>query len=173
MGRFSRQALFGVARLQGSAPFDFVVAELRAIPRALARRQDEVLRRGRGPRFVLTRWKMARGYALVARVQVTVEATEAGTSVDAKVTPSPAHAVVLFTPLIPLVAIPFPVITPGEHIRLLLLGMAAFVAALFWGLAWSNVPEYTKDRAEILALVQSILDGEPLESSRRAVANDE
>jgi hypothetical protein len=136
------------------------------MPRALPGRDDYVLRRGKGPHFVLTRWKFQHNDTLVARLDVMVRATDEGTAADVRVSPVRAAAVMLFFPLLPLFALPVPELVPGSHFRLFLLGMAVVLAAVFWGIAWSNVPEYDEDRREMLNLVQSILDGEPLETSR-------
>lgn len=142
------------------------MAEFRAIPLVLSGRDDNMLRRGKGPHFVLTRWKLQNNDTLVARVDVELREENAGTAADIKVSPARGPATMLLLPLLPLCFVPLPELVPGEHIRLFLLGMAAVFAALFWGVAWTNVPAYDEDRAEMLALVQSILDGEPLESSR-------
>lgn len=152
--------------MEGPASLDSVLAEFRAIPRALPGRDDNVLRRGQGPHFVLTRWKFQDKDVLVARVDVQLHERGGGTAADVKVSPAKVPAALLLVPIIPLLGLPLPELAPGQHTNLLLLGMAVVLAAVFWGVAWSNVPAYDEDRSQMLALIQSLLDGEPLESSR-------
>lgn len=149
--------------LSGTQSTEQVQAFLRALPRALPRRDDRVLARGSGPAFTLTRWRVTSRDVLLPRVRVVVGSPSGtGCTATVSVRPSFVYLAVVVTPLLPLVAAAVPTSLLGVTQRLFLLGMAVFLAALFAFLAWADVPEYETDRDALLAYLRSAVDATDL-----------
>ena len=160
--RLSRDRLVITRQLEGSADVAEATRHLQGLPRALPKRDDNVLCRGRGPKFVMTRWTGNGKEVLRPRVDVTLSSAGVGIGCSAGVRVSPAriNASVALVPLLPLIAAAAPLSILHAEQRLLLILMAVALGLLFAWLAWSDVPDYEEDRDHLLKVLEQILSGQ-------------
>ena len=146
--------------IEGNADIAEATRHLRGLPRALPKRDDNVLCRGRGPKFVMTRGNGTGKEVLRPRVDVTLTSASAGCAAVVRVSPARINVSMIFVPLLPLIAAAAPLsILDAQH-RLWLILMAFALGLLFGWLAWSDVPDYEEDRDHLLTVLEQDVNGQ-------------